>query len=125
MIDNSVVLAGDAATDPAACKPVKPVEVLHMHGTADTAVPFAATAMRSIVQWAAHDGCGSTFHPGGAALDLDAVAPGSETTVEVADACPTGIDLELWTMAGVGHVPSFNTMAEPALYQWFLDHPRP
>jgi len=124
LVDNIVVLAGDAATDPAACQPAKPVEVLHLHGDADATVPYAETAMRSVVQWAQHDGCGTTFHSG-PTLDLDAVIPGAETSVQVADGCPTGLDLELWTLAGVGHIPSFNTMAEPTLYQWFLDHPRP
>ena len=124
VVENIVVLAGDAATDPSACKPAKPVEVLHLHGDQDTTVPYASTAMRSVDQWAMHDGCAGTFHAG-ASYDLETAQAGSETTSQIADGCPSGIDLELWTIAGAGHVPSLTPSFEPTVYQWFLDHPRP
>lgn len=124
VIDNIVVLAGNAASDPSTCHPARPVEVLHLHGDQDTEVPYAATAMRSAELWAGWDGCGTTLTPG-PTHDLDGVQPGAETTTQVVDGCPKGLDVELWTLTGAGHVPSFNAMAEPVLYQWFLDHPRP
>ena len=122
VIGNIVVLAGDAASDPTTCVPVQPVEVLHLHGDQDTEVPYATTAMRSVLQWAQHDGCTSTFTPGGS-YDLDASLPGAETTAQIAG-CPTGIDVELWTIAGGTHVPNITGAIEPVIYQWFLDHPR-
>jgi polyhydroxybutyrate depolymerase len=124
VVENIVVLAGDAATDPASCNPAKPVEVLHLHGDQDTTVPYGETAMRSVDQWAMHDGCAGTFHAG-PSYDLEAALAGSETTSQIADGCPTGIDLELWTIAGAGHVPALTTSFEPTIYQWFLDHARP
>jgi len=122
IVENILVLAGNAATT--ACNPTQPVEVLHMHGDQDMTVPFASTAERSVDQWAVHDGCGTTFHAG-PSYDLDGTQPGAETSSQIADGCPAGIDLELWTIAGAGHIPNYNASFEPTAYQWFLDHPRP
>jgi polyhydroxybutyrate depolymerase len=124
IVENIIVLAGDAATDPSACNPVKPVEVLHLHGDMDTEVPYAEAAMRSVDQWAMHDTCAQTSHAG-PTYDLDASVPGAETMTQIFDGCPTGIDLELWTLVGSGHVPSLTPTFEPTAYQWFLDHVRP
>lgn len=124
LVENIVVLAGNAASDPATCNPTKPVEVLHLHGDQDDMVPYATSAMRSVDQWAMHDGCAGTFHAG-PSYDLETALAGSETSSQIADGCPTGIDLELWTIAGAGHVPALTPSFEPTVYQWFLDHPRP
>ncbi len=124
IVDDILVLAGDAATDPSVCNPVKPVEVLHLHGDQDVTVPYATTAMRSVDQWAVHDGCGTSFRAG-TTYDLDASLPGAETSSQIAEGCPAGIDLELWTIAGAGHVPNLTASFEPTAVQWFLDHPRP
>jgi polyhydroxybutyrate depolymerase len=123
VVENIVVLAGDAASDPATCVPTHEVEVLHLHGDADTEVPYA-TAMPSVEQWMQHDHCGTTFHAG-PTLDISSDTAGAETTTQIADGCPAGIDLELWTIGGVGHIPNFNATFEPTMYQWFLDHVRP
>ena len=105
IVENIIVLAGDAATDPSVCNPVKPVEVLHLHGNLDTEVPYAASAMRSVDQWATHDTCAQTSHAG-PTYDLDAAVVGAETTTQIFEGCPTGIDLELWTLAGSRSRPS-------------------
>jgi polyhydroxybutyrate depolymerase len=123
-IGNILVLAGDAASDPTTCNPTQSVSVLHVAGDADTEVPYAMTAMRSVTQWASHDMCAGTFTAGPSFDFIDATA-GDETTSMIADGCPTGIDIELWTIAGAPHVPNFNANFEPAFYQWFVDHPRP
>ena len=124
LVEDIIVLAGDAATDPTACKPVKPVNVLHLHGDQDMSVPYAAAAMRSVDQWAMHDTCAMTSHAG-PTYDLDTAVAGAETSTQIFDGCPSGIDLELWTLAGSGHVPSLTPTFEPTAYQWFLDHARP
>jgi hypothetical protein len=80
--------------------------------------------MRSVDQWATHDTCAQTSHAG-PTYDLDAAVLGAETTTQIFDGCPTGIDLELWTLAGSGHVPALTPAFEPTAYQWFLDHARP
>jgi polyhydroxybutyrate depolymerase len=124
VVENIVVLAGAAASDPAACMPSRDVEVLHLHGDQDVTVPYAEAAMPSVDQWAQHDHCAGTFHAG-PTLDIDADTVGAETSTQLADGCPSNIDIELWTIAGAGHIPNFNAMFEPAMYQWFLDHVRP
>jgi len=124
IVEDIIVLAGDAATDPSVCNPVKPVEVLHLHGDHDTEVPYAQAAMRSVDQWAGHDTCAQTSHAG-PSYDLDGSVPGAETTTQIFDGCPAGIDLELWTLVGSGHVPALTPTFEPTAYQWFLDHVRP
>jgi polyhydroxybutyrate depolymerase len=124
VVESILVLAGAAASDPGSCHPVRPVEVLHVHGDADTEVPYAQSAMPSVSQWEQHDGCAATFHAG-APLDIDAAGAGAETSTQIADGCPAGIDIELWTIAGEGHIPDFNAAFEPALMQWFSDHARP
>jgi polyhydroxybutyrate depolymerase len=124
IVESILVLAGSAASNPNSCQPARSVEVLHVHGTADTDVDYAQTAMFSVSQWEQHDTCGTTFHAG-AAIDIDADTAGPETTTNIADGCPAGIDIELWTIAGAGHIPNFNAAFEPALMQWFSDHARP
>src|SRR5512139_2144632 len=70
-------LAGVAASVPASCTPERAVNILHIHGTADTIVPYS-NAEPSAQQWAGHDGCGTTLAPG-ATYDLENVSPGNET----------------------------------------------
>jgi len=124
-------LAGLAASNPAGCKPSRPVNVLHMHGTADDTVPFgpdmgAAGAHDSVAQWAGHNGCGSelALSPAGADLDLVNALPGAETHRATQAGCPAGGSLELWTIEGAGHIPVFNSTFLPDLMQWFSDHRR-
>ncbi len=124
VVTNILVLAGAAASDPQTCNPSQPVEVLHMHGTADTEVPYDQNAVQSVTQWAAHDGCGTTRTPG-PAMDLDTVQPGAETQTATADGCPAGISVDLWTIQGAGHIPNLApTFAQTAL-DYALAHRRP
>ena len=41
------------------------------------------------------------------------------------DACPTGIDAELWAAAGGGHLMVFRPIVPDGLLQWLRDHPKP
>lgn len=120
-IDGMIVLAGASASDPSTCHPSRQVNLLHMHGTEDTDVPYSL-AMPSVQTWAGYDGCGTAL-TAGTSVDLDAAQPGAETMTQTA-ACPAGIDVELWSIGGAGHIPSFNSMIEPTIIQWFTDHPR-
>lgn len=114
------VLAGDATTT--TCEPTQPVSVLHMHGTADDVVPYAG-AEPSVATWASYNGCGATHHTTGSA-DYIATVAGDETTIEVQDGCPASAGVELWSMAGGGHIPSLTPTFEPALWAWFGAHHR-
>jgi polyhydroxybutyrate depolymerase len=119
-------LAGAAASVPSSCTPSRSVNVLHIHGTADTTVPYApgglgVGAEQSVAQWAAHDGCGVTL-TAGAQLDIETI-PGSETQTLTA-ACPATVAVELWKVEGAGHVPSWGPAFTPTLWKWLEDHPR-
>jgi len=123
VVRSIVVLAGNAATVPSTCTPSGAVDVLHLHGTADTEVPYAATAMRSVQQWAGLDACGTTFSAG-ASYDIDVSIPGMETTSQIADGCPSGVDVELWSIAGAGHLPNLDATFAPQVWTWLSAHRR-
>ncbi len=121
------VLAGIVATDPAMCHPSQPLAVLHMHGTADQAVPYAMTAtypgaVGSVTRQAGYDACGTTLTPGGT-LDLDTAVAGAETQISTF-ACTAPLAVELWTLNGSTHVPAPTTAFEPALWAWLNAHAR-
>jgi polyhydroxybutyrate depolymerase len=115
-------LAGNAATNAAACTPSRAVSVLHLHGTLDDAVPFEG-ANRSVTQWAAHDGCGTT-RTATASLDLDTAVAGAETQGETTAGCPAGVAVDLWTMEGSSHVPALATTFAPTVLDWLLAQAR-
>src|SRR5439155_9419384 len=121
VVTNIVVLAGAAASDPAACQPSRGVEVLHLHGTLDTTVPYDSTASQSVTQWAMHDGCGTT-RTAGAAMDLDRVVAGAETKTFTTAGCPPGISVDFWSIEGAGHIPSLSNDFASTVYDYFLAH---
>jgi polyhydroxybutyrate depolymerase len=115
-----VALAGNAAAVP--CQPERPVSILHVHGTADDVVPYADAAP-SVTQWAGLDGCRGA-RTRGAELDLEAALAGAETRTEVTGGCPPGVAVDLWTLEGGGHVPTFGAAFSQAAWQWLVDHRR-
>ena len=128
-----VVVNGGAGIDPVACTPARPVSVLHLHGTADAEfayagggpfqmAPGAPGAVESVTRWAGHDGCDAA-RAADPAIDLDAAVPGAETRRErFGCAPPTAV--ELWTMEGTEHLPSFVETFVPAVWPW-LEARRP
>ncbi|MBL9016192.1 MAG: hypothetical protein JNL83_18535 [Myxococcales bacterium] len=123
-------LAGLASSMPAGCNPSKPVNVLHMHGTVDQTVPYGPTAavgqigaVGSVSQWAQKNGCGTTRTAAGD-LDLETSQAGAETHTFKTDGCPVGGSVDLWTMEGVGHIPSLNSSFNSTVMQWFTEHSR-
>ena len=116
LIDDMVVLAGAYPTTP--CSPSRKLPLLHMHGDQDTEVPYSV-AMPSVMSWATIDGCGAFTD--GPTYDLDANVAGAETHAQIA-ACPTPLDVELWTMQGVGHIPSYGADFMPTIWGWFESH---
>ncbi len=124
-------LAGAATSVPAQCNPSQPVSVLHMHGTADTIVPYAGGGMltapgaiASVAYWAGKNGCGTTTTTG-ATLDLDNGVSGAETQDIKTNGCPATGAADLWTMTGSSHIPSVGDNFSPAIEQWLLAHARP
>ncbi|MEZ5409740.1 MAG: PHB depolymerase family esterase [Acidimicrobiales bacterium] len=111
----AVVAAADALED-GGCQPDKPISVLHVHGTADRKVPYdgggdllapTAGAVETVSRWARRDGCAdvvTSLPP----IDLDTAVPGAETAVASHQGCPPGIAVQLDTMEGSEHIPTFD-----------------
>ncbi len=113
LIDGMMVLAGAYPTTP--CQPSRKVSLVHIHGNQDAEVPYSL-AMPSVTAWAQDDSCGA--FSAGPSYDLDGVVDGAETTSQIA-ACPAGVDVQFWTMNGVGHIPSYTAQFMPTIWQWF------
>lgn len=118
LLEAIVPLAAHASSIP--CAPAVPVDVLHIHGTADDIVPYAG-AEPSVQQWATHNACAGARSDGGAA-DYDVSVDGAETTPSAYTRCIAGGEVELWTMAGATHVPTINAAFTPAVFAWMEDH---
>ncbi len=126
-----VGLAGAMLTDPALCTPTMPVAILHVHGDADTTIPYVGGTVRgvaylgaveSLARWATFNRCGPLVSTG-MMLDLEATIPGAETTVRRHDGGAAGA-AELWTMAGAQHLPGLGPTWANTIYTWLAAHPR-
>jgi polyhydroxybutyrate depolymerase len=112
-----MALAGDTWKDQGRCAAGSKVAVLQVQGDADATVPYAGGTLiapfpgskETAGDWAVKNGCPGALSPTGATLDLDTVQPGAETEVEAFSGCPAGGEVELWTIHGAGHIPSFQT----------------
>ncbi len=82
------------------------------------------TAMDTVQSWASRDGCRSPLANYGE-IDIDRTLPGSETTRARFGGCPTGIDVELWTIKNGPHIPNLDqhTFGD-TIYTWLYAHPK-
>jgi polyhydroxybutyrate depolymerase len=130
-----ISVAGATFDDAAACAPSMPVNVLQVHGTADsTILPDGGSimvqgsprtypsAVGTVARWASYNGCAATTASGGDALDVtgDEMA---ETTRTQHDDCPTGGSVELWSVANAPHL--ITVKAADRLWTWMSAHSRP
>lgn len=140
-------LAGAVWNDPSKCNPTSQVSVLDVHGNADVVVNYDGGAVpaglvapgvpaetqppypseaQTVSTWAAKNLCAGALAPNGLTLDLDTILPGAETSQSAYVRCPSGVDVELWTIAGGSHVP---TLATPtwaeSIYGFLKAHPKP
>lgn len=126
-------LAGAMPLDTSVCNPSEPVSALQIHGTLDGTIAYQGgttvsefpSAAVSIGFWAEHDGCDATPVDDTTMLDLDAAVLGNETTVSVFPACEAGLDVELWTLTGSGHIPGVTDGFRNGVVDWLLAHPKP
>jgi polyhydroxybutyrate depolymerase len=112
----------------AACQPGQPVAILHVHGLADTIVPFTGGGSRipggfpavedGLARWAGFDGCSLT--PEASALD-------ERVTHTVYPGCAGGSAVELYTIAEHAHPwPNIDSLPLPdVIITFFLAHARP
>jgi len=132
-------LAGAMYDDPTACHASGPVNVLEIHGTADTEVIYDGSpgdgtpgngpypgAETTVKDWASIDGCSLTPDTSSPPLDLDTDLPGAETTVTTyAKGCKPGGSATLWTIQGGSHLPNIGDTFRKDLFTWLLAHPKP
>ena len=127
--------------DPSRCAPSEPVNILHIHGTADDIDPYAGGALASppfpanmppnpgalkaVQLWAGCDGASGPLTDPAPSLDLTTDVAGLDTVVTQYAACPLGGDVDLWTIIGGGHIPSLSTHFSPLVIDWLLAHPKP
>lgn len=127
-----VALAGVPWSAAARCKN-HDVSALQVHGDADRVIAYGGgksfgngepypSAEEAVSAWAARDGCGRDRHVTGT-LNLDLAVPGDETTRSAYD-CPAGLGVELWRMAGSGHVPRLDARFAERALDFLVAHPR-
>ena len=132
-INAVAVIAGAVNPDATVCGTPKPVNVLHIHGTADATIAYNGGtiegaafpgALESIGQWLTRDGCDVTPTTAGV-NDFDSMVAGQETTRLQYPNCPNGIHVEHWKMVGSGHIPAFTDEFRDALATWLVGQQRP
>lgn len=126
------VLAGSEPPGDQACQPTVPVSVLHIHGTDDPLVsygggqlgaPFAGAA-EVVARWAGLAGCDAEAVEG-EPVDLDGGIAGAETAVLAYEGCDDGLDVQLDSIEGGGHIPAFNRdHIGTDVLDWLLAHSR-
>jgi polyhydroxybutyrate depolymerase len=136
-------ISGVTFADPARCAPSAPVAVLQVHGMDDETVAFEGDVIRvpgipdtpypgaaeTARLWLGFDGCDPALTETNRRIDAVVGVEGSdgpaETTVAESTGCDPGGRVELWTMHGVRHVPSFSDAFPDAVLDFLLAQERP
>lgn len=126
-------LAGTTFLDPSRCQPSQPVNILQIHGTADDSYlsdAFQPGALQSVQFWAGYNGAADPITDPVPSMNLDLAVPGLDTVITRYTHAPPGGAVELWTINGGGHEPTFysgSSAAEfaPRVIDWLLAHPKP
>jgi polyhydroxybutyrate depolymerase len=123
-------LAGSDFATATECVPDAPVSVLQVHGTLDATIVYEGnayypSARAAVTRWAERAGCDPATSTRLDPLDLESTIPGAETVVErFATGCDSGLDAELWTIEGGGHIPTWTDAWMDSLAGWLLRHSR-
>ena len=101
--------------------------LLFVHGTVDGTVPYEGKEGRypgvieTSTRFAKRAGCAGDREELGRA-DFLASLPGEETKRERYTGCPAGNAVELWSMEGEGHAPTFEASWTQATLDWLEAH---
>lgn len=126
------VLAGSSFECAQRCDGAAPISVLQIHGDEDALVAYDGDpdplfgrsgfpgAEEAAARWARRAGCGPEPARTPAALNLERRLAGTETAVAAYRNCGAGIRVELWTIAGGGHRPSFAPEIGRIVLAWLL-----
>jgi polyhydroxybutyrate depolymerase len=134
--------AGTTFFDPSLCAPTEPVNILHLHGTADTGGPYWGGAngiaeglpcnqvpypgaVRNVETWAGYNGAHDPVTDPTPTLDLVLDVAGLDTVITRYTTAPPGGAVELWTINGSVHRPPLSTEFSPRVIDWLLAHPKP
>ena len=143
LIAGMACLAGTAALDHGYQQPSEPVNILHIHGTADKYwgealtmasflcnTPAYVGALRHVQKWAEYNGARDPVTDLVPTLDLDLSITGLDTVVTRYMSHPPGGAVELWTINGGGHRPTLSSGGlqsefSSLVIDWLLAHPKP
>lgn len=147
LIASIASLAGMTFLQTAQCAPSTPVNVLQIHGTADDVVPYGGGslgtalgfpanappfpgALETVANWARYNGCRDPITEPELSLDLSLDQPGRDTVVTRYTSSPPGGAVELWTIKGGSHGPTFfngsaSSEFSERVIDWLLAHPKP
>jgi poly(3-hydroxybutyrate) depolymerase len=139
-----VALSGTTFLDPGRCQPSEPVNVLHMHATAEEEffylggalspflpwsfpanMPPYPSAVQTVQTWAAYNGARDPVTDPAPSMDLDLKVPGLDTVVMRYTTSPPGGAVELWSIIGGSHSPTISSEFSPRVIDWLLAHPKP
>jgi polyhydroxybutyrate depolymerase len=136
-------LAGGTFLDSSRCAPSQPVNILHIHRTADLNIPYAGGALRAdpffpssnmpaypgalqtVQFWASYNGARDPVTDPAPSMDLDLDVPGLDTVITRYTNNPPGGAVELWTINGGNHGPTLSPQFSPRIIDWLLAHPKP
>lgn len=139
-----VALSGTTFLDSSRCQPSEPVNVLHIHATAEEeffylggalspSLPWSVPAnmppypgaVQTVQTWAAYNGARDPVTDPAPSVDLDLNVPGLDTVVTRYTTAPPGGAVELWSIIGGSHVTSGSPEFSPRVIDWLLAHPKP
>jgi polyhydroxybutyrate depolymerase len=133
-------LAGTTTLGETNCRPSQPVNVLHIHGTADEVVPYAGGgrrtnaagvvsirtgAMQVVQLWAGFNGSEDPVTDSTPSVDLDLSVAGLDTIVTRYGTHPAGGEVELWSIQNANHFPVLSAEFSPRMVDWLLARPKP
>jgi len=141
LIAGIVGVAGKTFLDSSRCAPSEPVNILHIHGTADSSALYgggAATlpgshanmppypsAVQTVQTWAGYNGAHDPVTDSALSMDLVLDVTGLDTVVTRYLEYQPGGAVELWTINGGPHSPTVSSEFAPRLFDWLLAHPKP
>jgi polyhydroxybutyrate depolymerase len=134
LIASIASLAGSTFLDPSRCRPSQPVNILHIQGTADELQAYYGNAgnpnSHSVEIWANYNGASGPVTDLAATMNLDLDVAGLDTVITRYTNAPPGGAVELWTINGGHHVPTFYSGSvasefAPRVVDWLLARPKP
>jgi len=144
LIAGIVSVSGTTYLDPGRCQPSEPVNILHIHATAEELfcylggalgpslpwpmpanMPPYPSALQSVQTWAAYNGAGDPVTEPVPPMEFDPNVPGLDTVVTRYTSHPPGGAIELWSIVGGKHDSEDWPAVSRQIIDWLLAHPKP